>query len=315
MSAPYDVIDVKTFGAVGNGIADDTSAIQSALNAAFQSASGPHGNANRQLNKRIYFPNGIYIISSPLQLRSLTGGVIFGGGRFVTSITNQSGGSVFQTNGCQYSRFSDMELSGTGAAIIFDLDWDGTGDSALQSNTFEGVFFNGGANGCRIGKSNNMGSENLFLNCFFNNHSVAGLSTENFNACCNTVLGGDIQSCGTGILVNAGSVPTIHGLSCQVSANWDIQINNGAYDSYSICGVRTESVNFLNCPVPSPDCQIAISGCTHANTKNGVFINSNANCTVDACSSVNGQVLGTGTFYFRAWSPLRADWNTGVISH
>lgn len=305
-----DPINVKDFGAMGDGTTDDTAAITTALTEAFGSFSNPHGNAMRAMNQRVYFPNGTFNITSPLKIRSLTGATIFGAGRFSTTIQNVAGTSVFQTNGCQFSKFSDMQLSGTGTAIVFDLDWDGTGDAALQSNTFFDILFNGGAEGCRIGKSQAMGSENLFLHCFFNGHSVAGLSTENFNACCNTVLNGDIQSCNVGILVNAGSVPIIHGVSCQLSSKWDIWINNGAYDCYSIAGIRTESANFLYCPVPSPDCQIAVSGCNQANTTSGVFINSNANCTVDSCSSVNGQIKGSGTFYFRAWAPLRADWGS-----
>ena len=51
-----DMLNVKDFGATGNGVTDDTSAIQAALNVA--SSTG----------MTAYFPAGIYEISSPLQV-------------------------------------------------------------------------------------------------------------------------------------------------------------------------------------------------------------------------------------------------------
>jgi hypothetical protein len=49
-----DVVNVKDFGAVGDGVADDTAAIQVATN----------------INKKIYFPSGIYKITSPINTSS-----------------------------------------------------------------------------------------------------------------------------------------------------------------------------------------------------------------------------------------------------
>ena len=48
-----DVVNVKDFGAVGDGVADDTAAIQAAVNVAGQS-------------KKVYIPSGIYYCSSPI---------------------------------------------------------------------------------------------------------------------------------------------------------------------------------------------------------------------------------------------------------
>jgi hypothetical protein len=50
-----DVVNVKDFGAVGNGVADDTAAIQAAIDA------NPGGN--------IYFPSGKYNISSQIRIK------------------------------------------------------------------------------------------------------------------------------------------------------------------------------------------------------------------------------------------------------
>lgn len=53
-----DVVSVKDFGAIGNGIADDTMAIQTAINAA----------ASIGLGARVYFPTGQYKISSEITI-------------------------------------------------------------------------------------------------------------------------------------------------------------------------------------------------------------------------------------------------------
>jgi len=54
---PSPVINVKSFGVIGDGVADDTQAIQDAVN------SLPSGGA-------LFFPNGVYNISSAIQLVS-----------------------------------------------------------------------------------------------------------------------------------------------------------------------------------------------------------------------------------------------------
>src|SRR5262249_31063882 len=80
----------------------------------------------------------------------------------------------------------------------------------LSSPTpFADMFFDGGAIGVEIGHSGFMGSENLFLNCFWLGQTTAGLLTSNANALQQTVIGGDFQGCNRAIFAGAGSVPTI----------------------------------------------------------------------------------------------------------
>jgi hypothetical protein len=183
--ADYDAISVKDsrFAAVGDGATDDTAALQAALDHCFGSAGAPHGTAGVYQNKALYVPPGHYKITAPLTVKYLHGGRIIGAGRFVTQIENTAGSSVFITNGCGYSRFEGMRLTGAAGARIFDLDWDNSaGGPALQSNTFADLFLDGGAIGIEIGRSGFMGSENLFLNCFWLSCSTAGLLTSNANA-------------------------------------------------------------------------------------------------------------------------------------
>src|SRR3954454_23943486 len=67
-----DVVNVRDFGAVGNGTTDDRAAIQSAIDAAFGPASSPHGAAATQ-NRALVFPNGNYLVTSPLVLTRVRG--------------------------------------------------------------------------------------------------------------------------------------------------------------------------------------------------------------------------------------------------
>jgi hypothetical protein len=218
--ADFDAVSVKDsrFAAVGDGATDDTAALQAALDHCFGAANAPHGSAGVYQNKALYVPPGHYKITAPVMVKYLHGGRIIGAGRFVTQIENTAGSSVFITNGCGYARFEGMRLTGAAGARIFDLDWDNSaGGPALQSNTFADLFFDGGATGIEIGRSGFMGSENLFLNCFWLSCSTAGLLTSNANALQQTVVGGnfsdlrhgDFRRCRLGATHPRGRLPAV----------------------------------------------------------------------------------------------------------
>jgi hypothetical protein len=229
--------DTLSYGAKGDGVTDDTAALQATFDAAFGT-----GTAQR----RIVLPPGKFIVKGGgLTGKNWFGGCLHGSGRFATQIQNVDGGPVITTNGCQYMRFGDMQLDGNnGGHTIFDLNWDNTG-TALQSNTFENMMFSDGGVGVMIAKSGFMGSENLFLNCFFANCSSRGLQVVGFNALQQTIIGGDFQNCGIGINVNTGSANIISGVGFQQN-NPDIQIDGASNNTMTVNGCRTESPNFIN---------------------------------------------------------------------
>src|SRR5262249_12680324 len=150
-------------------------------------------------------------ISTPIKLTKLHGARMIGSGRFVTKIVNVADGSVFATNGCGHSHFEGMYLQASDkSSPVFDLNCDGThGGPALQANAFVDMYLDGGATGVDIGAGGYMGSENIFINCFWIFSAVAGLKTSNFNALQNTVVGGNLQTCNMGIWVSRGSVCVI----------------------------------------------------------------------------------------------------------
>ena len=82
-----DVINVKDYGAVGNGVADDTSAIQSAVSAAASAGGGV-----------VYFPKGTYKVTSTISI--LTSGIYLTGDGWNTVITRSTDyGNTFFFNG------------------------------------------------------------------------------------------------------------------------------------------------------------------------------------------------------------------------
>jgi hypothetical protein len=247
-------INVKDFGAKGDGTTDDTTAIQNALNAAF----GVAGSIAQTAQRKVIFPPGLYIVTgSGLTGTNWFGGVIQGSGRFTTMIQNSGGGTVITTNGCQYMRFEDIRLDcSSGSGICFDLDWTGTG-TALQSNTFFNIEFSNAAIGLRIAQHNFMGSENLILNCFFENLSIAGLQSKGGNALQQTIVGGNFQACSKGIQVVSGAVNLVHGVGFQLSSTVDISIEGDTTNTMSVVGCRTESSNFIN----NAGQDMQISGC------------------------------------------------------
>jgi hypothetical protein len=96
-------ISVKDFGAVGDGIAIDTTAIQAAMSRAkvLSSASGVTG-------ATVWFPPGVYVIDQALTLSSATGVTLRGGGAGSTQIWSTNG----TANGFTFTSCSTFELSG-----------------------------------------------------------------------------------------------------------------------------------------------------------------------------------------------------------
>lgn len=291
-----DIINVKDYGAVGDSTTDDTSAIQAAFNAAFGTSAAPNG-LSTALNKAVFFPAGSYLISSALTLTAVVSGHIYGAGRQNSIIKYNTGtnGNVINTNGFEYCRIENLGFTCASdqTGICFNLDWDNTGDAALQANSFIDCAFGGGDYGVIVGSSGFMGSENLFLNCHFTSCHRAGIRVANQNALDQTIIGGGIAGCasvgsGAGIWIVGGSCQTILNIGfAQGDTAYDIR--NDAADPTAVVGCRTESANFISAPGGS----WSIIGCVQSNNSSGYFIHDlNGACTIQNCTSTIGKING-----------------------
>lgn len=304
-----DVVNVKDWGAAGDGSADDTAEIQAAFDYAFGTTGSPHGDTATS-NRQVYFPPGNFKISAPLTIRSGKGVHIFGAGRHVSNISQVTNNtSAIVTNGFEFSVVEQLNIGTVsgGSGICFDLDWDNTGECALQSNTFRDCFFGGGAYGLSIGKSAFMGSENTIDNCYFINHNVAGLATRNGNALQQTVRGGNFAQCARAIYVVAGSVMSIDGVGFQGQTIAHIKVDNTAGDGMmSIRGCRSENIN-SGCYFVElhSGASAHIAGCASVNPE--IFhIERSASpglgdgaLILDACALGTSTITGNGTLYIR----------------
>jgi len=132
-----DTVSVKDFGAVGDGVTDDTAAIQAAIDAAevFVVSSTESQTTRNDSNVGIvWFPPGEYKVTSTLIING-PGVHIKGSGVTATKINSSSDSNLFYarsdtqtTTGILHNiAFSDMSLRGTftnptsGAAIAVDI--------------------------------------------------------------------------------------------------------------------------------------------------------------------------------------------------
>ena len=97
------MLDVTNFGAVGDGSADDTAALQAALDAS--------------IGGTLYLPDGIYKISSALTLSGTSGGYrIIGPGREYTNDDGVVGGAIIKN--VSTSGANTLNISGQGSGQV-----------------------------------------------------------------------------------------------------------------------------------------------------------------------------------------------------
>lgn len=114
-----DFVNVRDFGAVGDGVVDDTAAINRAIQQIYKSTVSP---TNPQARRTIYFPGGTYIITDPILIPPFAKLIGDGGGSAIIKQTRanrsiaETCDSLFQRNvsiGTSSALYpKDIEISG-----------------------------------------------------------------------------------------------------------------------------------------------------------------------------------------------------------
>src|SRR5260370_497305 len=133
---------------------------------------------------------------------------------------------------------------------------DGTHAQSVQGNIWKDCHWDGNFvcdpdfAMCRHG-TNSQGSENLFLNCHFNNPKHTAFYNYTYNALQQTFIGGNFSQHCLGIALNAGSV-NVFSVGFQAAkpkqidqGGEDLHISNSADAHSSIMNCRSESFKFL----------------------------------------------------------------------
>lgn len=140
-----DVINVRDFGATGNGSTNDRAAIQAAFDAAFGPATAPNAGTSSTdqigaslLNRAVYFPAGHYMAQTPIAAKSITSVTQNAGGtlRYVTSTAHgQTTGNTVVISGIAQTAGHANQVNGTRVITVINSTtfdtiripaWDGT---------------------------------------------------------------------------------------------------------------------------------------------------------------------------------------------
>ena len=123
-----DVVNVRDFGAVGDGVTDDTAAIQNAINyAATLIVSDPNYPI---VNSAVYFPSGQYAISSGSSIIIKKGVRVYGESRSSVNIIHGGGGvpcitsdysAIPPTNSNVQIQIEKLIITGNGASTTYGI--------------------------------------------------------------------------------------------------------------------------------------------------------------------------------------------------
>ena len=248
-----DWVDVKTDvspAAVGDGVHDDTQAIQTALNRL--------NDLEVSSTKTVYFPPGTYRITNTLSFTELQGTLLIGTGATTRIVwdgpLNQS---MFRSNGSTRSRY-------------VGLVWDGANKAGVgidhQTHTYyeerirhqDEAFVNFRVAGIRIGMNQIVPTADvIYRNCLFQN-SGTGVSILDWNDYCNDFDGCDFRDCGTAINCTRGN---LYARECHFERSSILDILIPAHSSSVRRCTSIGSAQFLRTEAGGSSCETTVQDC------------------------------------------------------
>lgn len=262
-----DWINIKkdvTPAAVGDGLMDDTGAIQAALNVVSERDGQP---------TTVYLPPGTYRIAKTLVLKQRDGVAIIGCGRSTRIVWAGPGGKgddsrMFWSDGVPRTRYVGIIWDGQGLANI-GFDHDSKGYFETEIDHQHEAFLNFTGSGIRIGHDQNSPgaqatAETTYMNCLFLN-CESGITLMQFNDYNHTLTGCEFRDCGVGVNGTGGVNFYVRDSHFERSRVMDVRVRGEHGISVRRCS-SIGSGKFLEAATIAPltiqDCQV--SGWTNA---------------------------------------------------
>lgn len=138
-----DWVNVKAFGATGNGTTDDTTAIQAAIN--YLTGSANPATTTRSPTGALYLPQGTYKVSADIIIRSVQDFRMIGAGPGLTTLKASGTGfttAVLLIDGSANGVFEGFQILGDTTEQVTDairLDWTSAANRSTTGNMFRDI--------------------------------------------------------------------------------------------------------------------------------------------------------------------------------
>ena len=302
--ATMTMLNVKDFGALGDGTTDDKNAIQAAINAA-----GAAGVSARGVD--VYFPAGVYVFSAtltcPFNNVMLTGAgwqsTVLMANFTTTDVLRLGDGTTHSGSGLRQMSLWCTALRTTGATININLMNDCLVHNFVINNCFQGILVQGAslkvwidqgeinnanstASAAGILITNGLGGDTYIRSIIMSNGTAATAGVQITQSGHFEIINCNFTKCVTGLLINPGAATTY------VSYGF---VEHSLFDSCTTQGM------FLN-PTVSATAMIRnlmfidswFSGST-ANPGYGITMTVAASAIIDGLSFIGCRILNNYT--------------------